>query len=254
MPAPARYSCCVGFGGGSTLGAIPIWFDETIRRLNDTGHGRYLGRFTGDDRILAILSNGTYQLFPFTLSTHFPDAALTIVKWNPKVVVSAVYWEGEKQQYQVKRFMVEQSKEPVHFITDHADSKLAIHSLVPHPNITVRFDKRSNDRPDEVVDLEDFITVKGYKALGNRLTQYKVKDLELMDPVFTPMTPDLEEKQSMLISDDEIGNLDPPEEEGLEESPMKKFRRAKAAEEDERSPNDPLLGDSPGKQIKLGLD
>ncbi|MBK9535549.1 MAG: DNA gyrase/topoisomerase IV subunit A [Flavobacteriales bacterium] len=240
--------------GGSTLGAIPIWFDETIRRLNDTGHGRYLGRFTGDDRILAILSNGTYQLFPFTLSTHFPDAALTIVKWNPKVVVSAVYWEGEKQQYQVKRFMVEQSKEPVHFITDHADSKLAIHSLVPHPNITVRFDKRSNDRPDEVVDLEDFITVKGYKALGNRLTQYKVKDLELMDPVFTPMTPDLEEKQSMLISDDEIGNLDPPEEEGLEESPMKKFRRAKAAEEDERSPNDPLLGDSPGKQIKLGLD
>ncbi|MFZ1331456.1 MAG: DNA gyrase/topoisomerase IV subunit A, partial [Flavobacteriales bacterium] len=73
--------------GGSTLGAIPIWFDETIRRLNDTGHGRYLGRFTGDDRILAILSNGTYQLFPFTLSTHFPDEALTIVKWDPKHVI-----------------------------------------------------------------------------------------------------------------------------------------------------------------------
>ena len=132
------------------------------------------------------------RLFPFTLSTHFPDEALTIVKWDPKHVISAVYWEGDKQQYQVKRFLVEQSKDPVQFITDHADSKLVIHSLVSHPSITVRYDKRSNDRPEEVVDLEDFISVKGYKALGNRLTQYKVKELELMDPIFTPMTPDLE--------------------------------------------------------------
>lgn len=240
--------------GGSTLGAIPIWFDETIRRLNDTGHGRYLGRFTGDDKIFAILSDGSYQLFPFTLSTHFPDEAMTIVKWDPKAVVSAVYWEGEKQQYQVKRFLVEPSKDPITFITDHADSKLAIHSLVSHPRITVSYDKRSNDRPDEEVDLEDFISVKGYKALGNRLTQYKVKDLQMIDPVYTPMTPDLEEKQGMLISDDEIGNLDPPEAEGLEESPMKQFRRAQAADDVERSPKDPLIGNSPGKQIKLGLD
>lgn len=240
--------------GASTLGAIPIWFDETVRRLNDTGHGRYLGRFAGDDRILAIMGNGTYQLFPFVLSTHFPDDALTVVKWDPKAVVSAIYWEGEKQQFQVKRFQVEPAKDAVPFITEHPDSKLTMHSLVGHARVKLSFDKRSNDRPDEEVDLEDFIAVKGVKALGNRLTTFKVKDIELLDPVFVPMTPELEEVQGMLIGEDEIGNLEAPEEEGLEESPMKQFRKAQAQQDTERSPNDPLIGYEPGKQITLGLD
>ncbi len=240
--------------GASTLGAIPIWFDETVRRMNDTGHGRYLGRFSGDDRVLAIMANGTYQLFPFVLSTHFPDDAVTVVKWDPKAVISAVYWEGDKQQYQVKRFLAESAKDAVPFITDHPESKLAVHSLVHHPRIRVSFDKRSNDRPEEEVDLEAFIGVKGVKALGNRLTPFKVKELELLDAVFVPMTPDLEEVQGMLISEDEVGNLELPEEEGLEESPMKKFRRAQAEQDTDRSPDDPLLGYQPGKQITLGLD
>lgn len=240
--------------GASTLGAIPIWFDETVRRMNDTGHGRYLGRFSGGDKVLAVMANGTYQLFPFVLSTHFPDDALTVVKWDPRTVLSVVYWEGDKQQYHVKRFNVEAAKDAVPFITEHPDSKLAIHSLMDHPRIKVSFDKRSNDRPDEEVDLAAFISVKGQKALGNRLTPFKVKDLELLDPVFVAMTPDLEEVQGMLISEEEVGNLELPEEEGLEESPMKQFRRAQAEQDVERSPDDPLLGYQPGKQITLGLD
>src|SRR5690606_21663831 len=116
-------------------------------------------------------------------------------------------------------------------------------------------DKRSTgDRPDEEVDLEAFIAVKGVKALGNRLTPAKVKELQLLDPVFIPMTPDLEETQGMLICEDEIGNLDAPEEEGLEESPMKQFKRAQAQQQVERSPEDPMIGYEPGKQITLGLD
>jgi topoisomerase-4 subunit A len=240
--------------GASTLGAIPIWFDETVRRLNDTGHGRYLGRFSGDDKILAVMAGGTYQLFPFVLSTHFPDDVLTVVKWDPKTPIAAVYWEGEKQQYNVKRFLVEPAKDAVSFITEHADSKLVLHSLVPHPRVKLSFDKRSNDRPDEEIDLEAFIAVKGVKALGNRLTPFKVKDIELLDPVFIPMTPELEEVQGMLISEDEIGNLEAPEEEGLEESPMKQFKRQQAQQDVVRSPDDPLIGYEPGKQITLGLD
>lgn len=240
--------------GMSTLGAIPIWFDETVRRLNSAGHGRYLGRFGGEDRILAIMRNGTYQFFPFALSTHFPDDAVTLVKFDPKQVVSAVYWEGEKQQYQVKRFIPEQAKDAVSFITEHADSKLTAHSLVQHPRVKVSFDKRSNPREDEELDLEEFIAVKGVKALGNRLTPFKVKDIELLSEVFIPMTPDMEELQGMLISDEEVGNLEAPEEEDLEESPMKQFRRAQVKAEVERSPEDPLIGYEPGKQITLGLD
>jgi topoisomerase-4 subunit A len=240
--------------GGSTLGAIPIWFDETVRRLNDTGHGRYLGRFSGEDRILAITKSGTYQLFPFVLSTHFPDDAVTVVKWNPKEIVTAVYWEGEKQQYNVKRFEVEPSRDPVSFITDHPESKLVAHSLLTQVEMHIAYDKRSTSRPDEDVDLVAFIGVKGVKALGNRLTPHKVKELTLNSGVFVTMTPELEEVQGMLITDDEIGNLDAPEEEGLEESPVKQFKRQQAAEEVERSPEDPLIGYKPGKQITLGLD
>ncbi len=240
--------------GGSTLGAIPIWFDETVRRLNDTGHGRYLGRFAGEDRILCITKGGSYQLFPFALSTHFPDDALTVVKWNPKDVLTAVYWEGEKQQYHVKRFLIEPARDAVSFITEHPESRLALHSLLPEPALHVAYDKRSTSRPDEDVELSGFIGVKGVKALGNRLTPHKVKELTLTTPVFIPMTPELEETQGMLISDEEIGNLEAPEEEGLEESPVKQFKRQQAAEEQERSPDDPMAGYKPGKQITLGLD
>ena len=242
--------------GGSTLGAIPIWFDETVRRLNDTGHGRYMGRFAGEDRILVITRSGSYQLFPFTLSTHFPDDAETVVKWDPKATVSAVYWDGEKEQYQMKRFSIEPAKDPVSFITDHPNSKLALHSLLPHARVRITYDKRSTDRPDEEVDMEEFIAVKGVKALGNRLTTGKVKELTLLGDVFIAMTPELEERQRMLISDEEVGNLDAPEEEDLEESPMSRVKRTQAQqiEEQERHPEDPLIGKSPGRQIKLGLD
>ena len=238
--------------GGSTLGAIPIWFDETIRRMNDTGHGRYLGRFSGDDKVLAIMKNGTYHLYPFVLGTHFPDDAVTVVKWDPKAVVSAVYWEGEKGQYNVKRFQIEPGRDPVPFITEHPESKLVVHSLVGHPRVRIAYDKRSaGHKPDEEIDLEAFISVKGVKAIGNRLTPFKVKELELLDQVFIPMTPELEEQQQMLITDEEVGNLGAPEEDDLEESPMSSVKRV---EQEGFDPNEPMIGFKPGKQITLGLD
>jgi topoisomerase-4 subunit A len=243
--------------GGSTLGAIPIWFDETVRRLNEAGHGRYLGRFSGEDKILAILSTGHYQFFPFAMGTHFPDEALTIVKWDPETPITAVYWEGEKQQYNVKRFLPEPARDPVPFITEHPDSKLVLHTLVPETGLHIAFDKRSNDRPDEDLVLAEFISVKGVKAIGNRLTPYKVKELKLTGDVFTVMTPELEEEQGMLITKEEVGHLELPEEEGLERSPMEEFRKShkvEKADKEDRSPDDPIIGYKPGKQMDLGLD
>ena len=103
--------------------------------------------------------------------------------------------------------------------------------------------------------VKDLIAVKGVKAIGNRLTPHKVKEITLTTPVFIPMTPEIEEMQQMLITEDEIGNLEAPEEEDLEESPVKQFKKAQNADEGEdRSPEDPLIGYKPGKQISLGLD
>ena len=211
--------------GASTLGAIPIWYDETVRRLNGDGRGRYLGRFSGDDRILAILKTGQYQLFPFALSTHFPDEALTVVKWIPGTIVSAVYWDGEKERHNVKRFEIEPSREPVLFITEHPKSRLTLHSLTKSPRIKVSFDQRSSPRKDEVSHVDRLIDTKGPKAIGNRLTPHKVKEIELLDPVFEPMTAEAEELQMMIITDKEVGKLGSPEEQGLEDSPMSEFRQ-----------------------------
>ncbi len=240
--------------GASTLGAIPIWYDETVRRLNDDGRGRYLGRFSGDDRIVAVLKNGRYQFFPFALSTHFPDEAVTVVKWNPDMVLSAIHWDGEKKMHFVKRFALEPARDPVLFLTEHPDSRLTLHSLIEDPRVRISFDQRTSPRKDETVHLARLIDVKGVKAIGNRLTPHKVKELALLDPVFTEMTPELEERQMMLISEDEVGNLEAPEEEGLEESPVQKFRRDQAKEETDISPEDPIIGYKPGKQITMRLD
>ncbi|MBK7555210.1 MAG: DNA gyrase/topoisomerase IV subunit A [Flavobacteriales bacterium] len=242
--------------GGSTLGAIPIWYDETVRRMNDTGHGRYLGRFAGDDKLLCVTKSGHYLLLPYALSTHFPDDALTVVKYREGQIISAVYFDGEKKLHHVKRFEVEPARDPVLFITEHPESKLELHSLVDAPRMHVRYDQRSAQKSDEQVEIAKFIGVKGVKAIGNRLSPFKVKELELLDPVFIPMTAELEERQQMLISEDEVGNLELPEEEDLEESPMARLKREQAAlaPEPELHPDDPLIGKKPGKQIKLGLD
>ncbi|MEZ4738064.1 MAG: hypothetical protein R2818_01600 [Flavobacteriales bacterium] len=90
------------------------------------------------------------------------------------------------------------------------------------------------------------------KAIGHRLTPFQLKDIQLQDPVFIPMTPELEEVQGMLISEEEIREPGSTGKEGLEESPMKEFRKSQQAEEND--PDVPLIGSKPGKQISLGLD
>jgi topoisomerase IV subunit A len=133
---------------------------------------------------------------------------------------------------------------------------LVLHSLVTDPVIHIAYDKRSVHKEDEDISLTEAIAVKGVKAIGNRLTPHKVKEITLTTPVFIPMTPEIEEMQQMLITEDEIGNLEAPEEEDLEESPVKQFKKSQSTDEggEDRSPEDPIIGYKPGKQISLGLD
>jgi len=246
--------------GGSTLGAVPIWYDETVRRLNDEARGRYLGRFSGDDRIVAILASGRVQFFPFALGTHFPDDAATVVKWDPAMVVCAVYWDAEKEQHNVKRFALDEpARDPVPFITEHAKSRLVLHSLVPRPRVRISFDQRSTARKDEAIDLSRFIEVKGIKALGNRLTPHKVKEITLLDPVFEPNTEEAEELKQMIISEKEIGKLGSPEEqrqrslivpESLQKERIDTLEKAAKPKAKKKNGE---KGYKPGKQITLEL-
>src|SRR5690554_2160651 len=168
--------------GSSTLSARKIWYDDTVNRLNVDGRGRFLGEFSGDDRILTISGNGSYKLPGFDLSICFDDDMIHIEKWQPLKPLNVVYYDGEKEQYNVKRFLLEKTDKVVSFISDHEESKLIIASVLHAPVVNIQYDKRSNDREDEEVVLRDFLALKGVGAMGNRVTSLKVKTITLLEP------------------------------------------------------------------------
>jgi topoisomerase IV subunit A len=172
--------------GISTLGARKVWYDETVRRLNAEGRGQFLGDFKPDDKILVLLNNGEYIFTGFDLSTHFDDRMIHLERFDEDRPVSAVYYEGEKDEWFVKRFLPEYSKSPTGFIGDNAQSKLWVASTLHHPHVRIRYNRRfkhTRDREDDVVDLRGFISVKGVKALGNKLSSLPLTEVSLEPPV-----------------------------------------------------------------------
>ena len=169
--------------GGSTLAARKIWFDQTVTRLNDEERGAFIGDFKGDDKILSIYSNGEYRLSSFDLSTRFDEDIVHIEKWSPKHAISTVYYDGAKSQNYVKRFLCEvTSDKRVCFISDSKGSFMSAFSTAYQPEVTVVFNKQlkeTKNLPDKIIQLHDFIEVKGMKAQGNQLTKYKVKEVLL---------------------------------------------------------------------------
>ncbi len=169
--------------GISTLSARKIWFDDAVSAFNSDGRGNELGEFKGEDRILHITSSGHYRLTGFDVSTKVDDDYLILEKWNPNKPITAIYWDGEKHQFFVKRFLIEETTKKLHFISEHEDSYLELVSSDWRPMVNVSFDKRTNDREDEEFNMEDFISIKSFKASGNRLTKLKVKSIDLGEPL-----------------------------------------------------------------------
>ncbi|MDG2164541.1 MAG: DNA gyrase/topoisomerase IV subunit A, partial [Flavobacteriales bacterium] len=187
--------------GVSTLAAQKIWFDDTVQRLNIDGRGELLGEFAGDDKILVISQSGEYQLLGFDLSTHFPEDMIVLEKLDAKKPVSAIYWDGAKSKYYVKRFLVEPSDKKVSFISDSDSSYLEVVSTDCLPLAEIEFVKERNkdQRPNLKINFEEFISVKGLKAQGNRLTAYKVKTINML----ASLEPSLETASTEESSDDD---------------------------------------------------
>lgn len=173
--------------GVSTLSARKIWYDDTVMRLNVDGRGTFLGDFQANEKILVIKQTGELQLLGFDLSTHFSDDILIIEKWKPNHPVSAVYFDGDKERYYVKRFLVENSDKSHTFISESKESHLEFVSTDMLPVLEIVFKKeRGKDRKLETIELADFIAVKGMKAQGNRLTAEKVNEINLLDSLPEP--------------------------------------------------------------------
>lgn len=171
--------------GLSTLGARDIWFDESIKRLNTEGRGKLLGAFSGDDKILALMQSGDYRLYNYDLGTHFEEDLLIIEKFNPAKPITAIYFNGQKQHYYLKRFEVEPTDKKTDFLNDDTSSKLIQVSSDWLPVVKVVFDEKANNRviEDEVIVASEFIDVKSYKAKGKRITTNGVKKIVLLDPL-----------------------------------------------------------------------
>ncbi|HET8808768.1 MAG TPA: DNA gyrase/topoisomerase IV subunit A [Flavobacteriaceae bacterium] len=171
--------------GVSTLKPRKIWFDETVQRLNIDERGELLGEFRGEDRLLVISQNGIAKTIKPELTTRFGDDIIVLEKWGPKKPISAIYWEGEKERYYVKRFLIENEEREESFISEHPKSQLEIVSTDYLPMVEVVYNKlRGKDQKEnDEINLEEFITVKGIKALGNQLSTEKVKQINLLDPL-----------------------------------------------------------------------
>jgi topoisomerase-4 subunit A len=168
--------------GISTLRPRKVWFDDTVQRLNVDGRGELLGEFRPNDRLLIINQTGKLKTIIPELTTHFDEDMIVLEKWNPKKPVSCIYFDGEKEKYFVKRFLVENENKEETFISEHEKSQLEIVSTDWRPMAEVIFAKvKGVQKENLTIDLEQFIAVKGIKALGNQLTTDKLKQVNLLD-------------------------------------------------------------------------
>jgi topoisomerase-4 subunit A len=191
--------------GISTLRPRKVWFDDTVQRLNVDGRGELLGEFKPNDRLLIINQSGKLKTIIPELTTHFDEDMIVLEKWNPKKPISCIYYDGEKERYFVKRFLIENENKEEIFISEHEKSQLEIVSTDWRPVAEVIYAKvKGVQKENQIVDLEQFIAVKGIKALGNQLTADKLKQVNLLDPL--PYEEPEEEPEVMASTEGEEGD------------------------------------------------
>lgn len=260
--------------GVSTLGAIDIWFDETVKRLNTEERGRYIGAFKGDDKILSITRSGHYQLYGYDITTHFDDDMIHIEKYDPRKPVTAIYIESSTKLPYAKRFHIEDSDRKICFVGDE-DGKLLEFSLdyLSMLELTIRKGKESSS---EVIHMDEFIGIKSYKAKGKRLTNEKIKSLKWAEPLeyeYSPLNDEIENsgeveeqevdpdenevQKSLEVKEQPVNNIEEEKSENQEVEPEKKTEKIieKKGEEDipeskKKSPKIPPMHKSPGKGKK----
>ena len=187
--------------GVSTLAPRKIWFDEAVRRLNADGRGTLLGSFKGDDKILTINQNGEAKLVSFDLSNRFDDEYLILEKWNPEQAVSCIYFDGEKGIYFIKRFLLENTTNVQTFMpSEHPKSFIEFVGTSDNCTAEIVFakDKTGKEKENEIINIDEFITIKGIKAMGNQFAKDKVKTINITipEPVEEEEEPEIEEIES----------------------------------------------------------
>ncbi len=186
--------------GGSTLGGREVWFDHDVLRLNYDKHGEYLGEFQSEDLILIISKNGEYYTTNFDATNHYENNIQIIEKFDENKVWSAVVYDGELNNYYLKRFQLTPSQKKVSFVGEHPESRLILLSSVDFPRFEIVFGGHDAHRNPLIVDAEEFIGVKSYKAKGKRLTTFEVETVNELDPL---RFKEKNDEESTVINSDE---------------------------------------------------
>ena len=205
--------------GVSTLKPRKIWFDDTVQRLNVDSRGELLGEFRAEDKILIANQSGKIKAVTPDLQMHFEDDMIVLEKWKPNKPIAVLYYDGEKERYYIKRFLIETEDKEEVFISDHSKSQLEIIVVDYRPIAEVVFSKRSLENKE--VNFEEFIAIKGIKAQGNQLTADKIKQVNLLAslPYEEPEEPEVEEVE--VVEEEVIKHSETIQETDDEKTPPK---------------------------------
>ena len=193
--------------GVTTLGGKDIWYDPDIQRLNEDGRGEYVGEFTGNDRVLAIFSDGTYYTTNYETVNKYQGDVIRIEKLDLGLTYTVLYWDNAVKSFYIKRFsFIESNNTPVSFISDAKGSKLVDISVDLHPQVKLTFGGRQEGREAEVLDAEEFIAKKGLTAKGKKCSALDLAAVEFIEPLHKPeddIVPDEPEPVDIELDDEE---------------------------------------------------
>ena len=191
--------------GGSTLGGRKVWFDRDVLRLNYDGRGEFLGEYQSDELILVVLNNGDFYTTNFDVNNHYEDGIRIMEKFDPNKVWTAVLYDADQQNYPyIKRFCFESSSRKQNYLGDNKNSKLILLTDEYYPRLEVVFGGHDNFREPMVIEADEFIAVKGFKAKGKRLTTYTIDTINELEPTRQPEPQPVAEEP-----EEEPENLDP---------------------------------------------
>lgn len=161
--------------GVSTLGGMNLWFDKTVFRLNTEERGIFLGEFKSDDRIAVLTKSGIFRLTSYELSNHFEEDLLIIEKYDPEKIYAAVFFDADQKYFYLKRFTLDDTDRECRFIGDNSKSYLVTITNNTNPLLEVFFGGKHAHRDNEIINAEEFISVKSYKARGKRISNYEIE-------------------------------------------------------------------------------
>ena len=192
--------------GGSTLGGRKVWFDRDILRLNYDGRGEYLGEFQSDDSILVVHDNGEFYITNFDLSNHYEANIRILEKFDPNKVWTAVLYDADQQNFPyIKRFCMEATNRKQNYLGENKNNRLILLTDECYPRLEIIFGGHDSFREPMIIEADEFIAVKGFKAKGKRITTFTMETVNELEPTRQPeVSQDTEDQE-----EEEPENLDP---------------------------------------------